>query len=213
MNKLFEEAMPYAENKAQASKEMSSVSKMVKNITHYDSEDITAYKDMIHYKGLGWVDDNPIGAPNPSVRFKDRVSPCFRRLSEIVRILKEFGDLGLITEYLDALKKQGIEVVIHNIPDNHEVKDSVNDLMARMDSLQGVICQNANKLRDMGDVAEAEGLCPKSKFKDLAEVYYKKVYKNKDVAEPLHKTLSENLLHNNGITTVLEEEPNEGQEF
>lgn len=207
MNKMFEEAMPFVENKTMASKEMSAVSRVVKSITHYDSEDITAYKDMIHYKGLGWVDNNPIGAPNPAVRFKDRVSPCFRRLSEIIRILKEFGDLELINEYREALSKQGIEIVIHDVPDNSLVQNSVKDLMKRMDNLQGVICQNANNLRDMGEDAEKENLCPKTKFKELAESYYKAKHA-KDVREGLHKTMAENLLHNNGISEVLVENTN-----
>lgn len=208
MNKLFEEALPFVEAKSQASKEMSRVSKHVKDITHYDSEDITTYKDMIHYKSLGWT-DTPITRPDPAVKFKDRVSPCFRRLTELVRIAKAFGDVDILKEYIDACKEVGVEIIIHDIPDNSGIYDETKDLMHQMDKLQGIVCQNANKLRDMGEQAEEETLCPKGKFKELAESYYKRKCEEKDVSDALHKTLTDNLLHNNGIKEVLEENTEE----
>lgn len=204
MNKLLEEAMPFVENKTKASKEMSNVSKQVREITHFDSEDISLYKDILHYKSLGWT-DTPISKPDPSVQFKDRVSPCFRRLSEIVRVCKAFGDMEILEDYFKAMKDIGIEIIVKEIPDNSQTYNDTKDLMARMDKLQGVICHNANQLRDMGEKAEEELLCPKGKFKELAESKYR-LEANPNVAEGLHKIVADNLLHNHGITEVLEEE-------
>lgn len=205
MNKLFEDAMPYVENKTRASKEMSRVAKQVREITHYDLEDISLYKDMLHYKGLGWT-DTPLTKPDPDVRFKDRVSPCFRRLVDLVRVAKEFGDVEILKEYLSAMHDIGIDIIIRDIPDNTKVYNETKDLMEVMNKLQGKICFNANQLRDMGDKAEEEKLCPKTKFKRLAECRYKlEDDENGHVKDGLHDVVADNLLHNHGIQEVLED--------
>lgn len=206
MNKLFEDAMPYVENKTKASKEMSRVAKQVREITHYDLEDISLYKDMLHYKGLGWT-ETPLTKPDPDVRFKDRISPCFRRLVDLVRVAKEFGDVEILNEYLKAMHDKGIDITIRDIPDNTKIYNETKYLMSEMDKLQGKICHSANILRDMGIQAEEEKLCPKSKFKELAESKYRLTNDESGrVAEGLHDVVADNLLHNHGIEEVLEDE-------
>jgi len=207
MYKVLEEAMEYVEAKANASRDLSSVVKQIKEITHYDSEDIHLYKDVIHYKGLGWT-ETPITKPDPTVDFKDRVSPCFRKLSEIVRVCKEFGNIGILNDYIEAMKEVGIDITIRDIPDNKRVYDDTLNLVNEMDRLQTVICKNANELRDMGEEAEQENFCPKSKFKDLAESKYR-LEKNASVEDGLHKLFAENLFHNKGISAILGEEVEE----
>lgn len=206
MNKLFEEAMPYVENKTKASKEMSRVAKQVKEITHYELDDINLYKDMIHYKGLGWT-GTPLTKPDPEVKFKDRVSPCFRRLVDLVRVAKEFGDMDILKDYLNALHDLGIDITIRDIPDNKQIYNETKDLMTQMDRLQGKICHAANELRDMGVQAEEEQLCPKSKFKELAESKYKLADdESGHIKDTLHDLVADNLLHNHGIQEVLEDD-------
>lgn len=201
MHKLFEDALPYCEEKSKASIQMSQVQKSVKEITHYPSEDITLYKDIIHYKGLGWTETS-ISPPDPTVKFKDRVSPTFRKLAEIIRVCKEFGDMDILKEYFEDMKKLGIIIKVEDIPDNRKVQENVKDLMAQMDALQGTICHNANMLRDMGVEAEEAGLCPKGEFKELAEDNYSIIH-GADKSDQLHDKVCKNLLHNHGIGEVL----------
>lgn len=201
MHKLFEEAMPYCEEKNRAAANMSETAKCVKEITRYPLDDINLYKDIIHYKGLGWTETS-ISQPDPLVKFKDRVSPTFRKLAEIVRVCKEFGDMDILKEYIDDMKAIGIEIIVHDIPFMKDVQENVKGYMEQMDALQGTICHNANMLRDMGIRAEEEGICPKSEFKDLAEDNYM-IRHGVDKSEKLHDRVCTNLLHNKGIMDVL----------
>jgi len=204
MNELFETAYDFVDTKTKKSKEMSKLAKEISIEQNVDISDVKLYKDMIHYKGLGWVNNNPIGQPDPNVRFKDRVSPCFRKIASIIAVAKEFGDMEILEDYFEAMRKLGIEITVRDIPDNSERKAAVEDRMQIMSDLQGVICHNANKLRDMGEKAELDKLCPKNKFKDLSESYYK-VKNDIKVEDRLQKQATDNIMHNHGIEEVIKE--------
>ena len=81
--------------------------------TKVDKMHIYKYKDMRYYYGRGWTESS-ISKPDPDEKFKDRVSPCFRRLVEIVEILREVGDLKLLEKYLADVAGKGIHIQIDN---------------------------------------------------------------------------------------------------
>ena len=71
---------------------------------------------------------------------------------------------------------------------------------------QKTICEEADIVRDMGQPAEEDGLCPKGKFKGLAESYFRmqaKPDKAEDVVDRLSGSIATNLLENHGIGVII----------
>ena len=203
MNRTLIDAQTFIGRKNVAHADQKEVCKHLSKSTSIPMPDLYKYKDMVYYKGRGWANNNSIEPPVQGEDFKDRVSPCFRRLYEIVSILKSVNDLELLDKYLSDMRAVGIDIRID--PDGVNVgidKETVSEGVKSMCDLQKIICENADTVRDMGESAEEEGLCPKGRFKGLAEDYYK-IQQGKDLEDKLHDVIANNLSHNHGVQVIL----------
>lgn len=205
------EAQDLCDKKAKSWKAQREICVATAKQVKIDKMHLYKYKDMKYYYGRGWT-ETAISKPDSTEKFKDRVSPCFRRLLEIVNILREVGDHYLLQEYLSALEDEGIEI---NIDWDHvtetpvlmgQSKELVKQAVEDMCKLQRGICESADNIRELGPTAEAEGLCPAGRFKGLAEDYYKMSVKPEAVEKVVDrrtKDLSKNLLDNHGIEMLI----------
>lgn len=203
-------AQPALEEKAKACARMNELAASVKDQTDLEKWEIHKYKDMLYYKGRGWT-DTPISKPDPDEKFKDRVSPTFRKLVQIVNILRNVGDLDLLQDYLDAVRAEGIEIKItETAPLTRGMpKEMFDEAMKSMCNEQKIICESADEVRDMGPDAEQDGFCPEGMFKGLAEDW-RKILKGKDKTEQLLKVHERSMFHAHGAAEVvkLQEEVN-----
>lgn len=203
-------AQPMLEEKAKASARMGELAKSICDQTDLEKFDVHKYKDMLYYKGRGWT-ESPISKPDPDEKFKDRVSPTFRKLVQIVNILRNVGDLALLQEYLDAVRAEGIEIKISETAPltSRMPKEMFDEAMRSMCHEQKIICENADEVREMGPNAEQDGFCPEGAFKGFAEDW-RKILKGKDKTESLLKIHERSMFHAHGAAEVvkLQEEVN-----
>lgn len=206
MEDLIIEAQPIVDAKVKAVEAQRDLCKSLCDEHKVNPPDVYRYKDMVYYYGNGWTETS-ITKPDPEEKFKDRVSPAFRKLYDDIRILRAFNKLDLLDVYLRDMANQGIYITI----DDRDVDKSFDSTgtfetgIEAMCQLQKSICQHADTLRDIGPKAEEKNFCTKGRFKGLAEDYYKMTVKNKDISEHLHDSIAKNLLDNNGIRTILGE--------
>lgn len=137
-------------------------------------------KDFQYYKGLGWLDDNPL-LRDSEVKFKDRVAPCFIKLLKIVQLCRQMDCLDFLKEYLDALEEYGISI---KIEPSHSSIDKFSDttieeiqkVVDEMKIKQKEICRLADILRDEKSLkSEMLDFVPKKDFRGVVGTKYEKV--------------------------------------
>ena len=178
---------------------------------HISKVAVWKYKDYKYYKGRGWTKSS-ITKPDPDEKFKDRVSPCFRKLLDIVNTCKHVGDLSILDDYLRDMEAAGIKITIDNSDVNKIDQASFQRGIDEMCKLQKGVCESADAIRDIGPEAEKANLCKSARFKKLAEQYHRlssdcAENKKETVREDMKDELVSNLLNNRGISTVLGDRP------
>lgn len=208
LEKLIE-AQPLVEGKVQKIKSQSEIAESASDEFKISKVAIWKYKDYSYYKGRGWT-TSPIAKPDSDEKFKDKISPCFRRLLDIVNTCKTCGDLTILDDYLEAMEKVGITITINPAGLNQINQEDFQSRIEGMKDLQKGICENADALRDMGPAAEEDKLCKSTRFKKLAEEYYKlssncSEIKKQKIRDDMKDEVIGNLLNNRGVETVIGE--------
>jgi len=199
-------AQPLIKEKIDYYKDQSAKAEDIATEHHLSKSAIWKYKDYTYYKGMGWTETS-VSKPDPDEKFKDRVSPTFRKLLDIVNTCKACGDLDILKEYLTDMEAAGVKIIIDDSNVNNIDQESFQKGIKVMCDIQHDICETADVIADIGPQAEKTGLCKANRFKGLAEDYYKlnsprSEEKKIRITERLHSEVARNLLNNRGIDIV-----------
>lgn len=157
--------------------QMNELFKNTAEAVGVNADQIRKCKDYIHYHGRGMIDPLTVNKEEKE-KFKDRVSPAFIKIREIITNCVTLGYEDFLQEYTDALKECGIEIKIDKscfLPLTGADVNTVHDAVDAGCNLQGSICGLADQVRDVDAVtAENIDLVKKKDYKKVAEFFEKK---------------------------------------
>lgn len=160
--------------------EMNDVAKTTAKSTKIPKWMFNKMKDCQYYKGLGWEGGKDPLNLDSNEKFKDRMSPVFIRLLNLVQLCRHFNNLDLIKEYIEALKSFGINITIEATHDSAPVfsPEAIKVAQATIDKMieyQSQICKLADILRDENSLkAESYDYVPKAEFRGIVDTNYRK---------------------------------------
>ena len=193
------------EEKKKQNREMRNYIKSIGENLGIDAEYLRRYKDYYHYRGNGWGCRED-GTADPlidvrGVKFKDRISPCFRKLLEVVDTCAVFGDYKLLDPYIKSLHEHGIDIKI-NIPEKAH-KQEYDDYIEFVDGYQSTICELGDNLNfDKKPNAELMNLVSKNNF-NAAINAYNKLKRDKDIKDSLDKMSLESTVDQNFVVNAI----------
>lgn len=169
--------------KKEINKKMNEVFKNVAGNVGVASDRIRKTKDYVYYEGRGMSDPLTVDKEQKE-KFKDRVSPTFIKLLEIVENCVAFGYEDLLEKYTDALAERGISLTVDKSVIEPLTEESIEMVKHAVDSgcsLQKDICDCADQIKDVdSETAEALDFVKKGDYKKVAEFFENKD-SNKDV--------------------------------
>lgn len=172
------------------SHDMSQAFRNAEKSTGVPAQTLRRVKDYKYYKGNGWG-SNPLELDKEE-KFKDRVSPIFRRLVQLINDIKQTDQAELLDDYLNYLSSIGIKIDFSGfIPDVRTSDKSASDEAIDIGcSLQSSICKLADKIRDE-DSEEAlnQNFGPAKEYPKLISLYYRKTRKGKDIEDKTQEKL------------------------
>jgi len=201
---LLDDSREILVNKKAASKNMNMVLHETAKMQGIEKPILARMKDYLHYRGMGWIGNNPL-EKDPEERFPDRVSPCFRKLLQIINDLRATDCLEWLDPYLDAMKQNGITISITPGTVRINDKTEVEAALQNASDFQTTICQLADEINDIKAV-EAEEICltKQNEFKKLLNFYDKK-QNNKDIDDLYQDTVTDFEMRETGYTKVYDE--------
>lgn len=184
LQEIISSSLSTIEDKREVSHAMSQALSSVAKGSDIDSAVLRRVKDYSYYKGMAWL-----GTPlelDKDEKFKDRLTPTFKKLLTIVDDLAQVGKLSLLDEYLDALKTYGIAIDLSKFVPQAKATDlaSCDAVISSSMAMQKEICEMSDQIRETdAEAAEAAGFGPKSEYNKLVNLAYAKSRKGKDVSE------------------------------
>ena len=208
IKKLILEGVDANIEKNEKSKEMNKLITDVAKSVGITKKDVRTLKDVIHYKGMGWGSSCLEIAPKKKgepKRYTDRVTPIFRRLVELIETCRDADELELISEYLQAAKARGVNIVIDSAEPKCTDKDELDNTLNELNEMQSIVCQKNDYItQDLAEQSESIAFAPKGKYKSVVELATK-IKQGKDVDEKIEALLTKNNMHNAALETIVEE--------
>lgn len=165
---------------------------------------ITKY---MFYKGKGWENNNSLKL-DKTAKDKDKLTPIFAKLREVIVDFVSIGAEDELKPYLDELAKWGINITFNNmaqliINDSHEVimdaLDSACKLQTNINALDEVITE------EKSTESEEIGFTPKSSFKNTLGYYAKiKDGKGDKIEDKMQSEIEKSLMMNNALSYLVE---------
>lgn len=158
--------------------EMNDAAKITAKSTKIPKWMFNKMKDCQYYKGNGW-EESPLDLSKDE-KFKDKMSPVFIRLLNLVQLCRHFNNLDLIKEYIEALKAFGITITVEATHDSTpafspEAIKAAQATIYEMKQYQSQICELADILRDEKSLeAESYDYVPKAEFRGIVDIKYRK---------------------------------------
>ena len=163
--------------------------------------------NFMFYKGKGWENNNPLKL-DKTAEEKDKLTPIFSKLRDIIVDFTSIGAEDELKSYLDELEKCGIKITFNDMPqmtinDSHEVimdaLDSACKLQTNINTLDKVITE------DKSTESEEIGFTPKSSFKNTLGYYAKiKDGKGDKVEDKMQSEITKSLMINNALSYLVE---------
>lgn len=177
---LLDETQRVEDEKKVASKAMNELAKDASTTLNADKATLKKCKDYVYYHKNGWVNGNPLDL-DPEEKFKDRISPTFKKLRDIILDLQANGMTDLLNDYIGALEGYGIHLTIDAADPIVSDVDEIKEVIKSMCGYQKVICENADIIREEhSQESEDLNFTPKSKYKEIFGLYSRKM-KGKDI--------------------------------
>ena len=129
IEELLDDSLETLADKKRFAKTMNTIIKDCAKKNNVDPKVIKAVKNYKHYKGVNWVNNNPL-EKNKDVKEKDKVSPIFIKLLEVVENLRTIGDKEFLEPYLNAIAEHGIKIDI----EFDDTDKDVEEIMEVIDS-------------------------------------------------------------------------------
>ena len=198
IEELLDDSLETLADKKRFAKTMNTIIKDCAKKNNVDPKVIKAVKNYKHYKGVNWVNNNPL-EKNKDVKEKDKVSPIFIKLLEVVENLRAIGDKEFLEPYLNAIAEHGIKIDIDfedtdkDVEEIMEVIDSASKLQTNVDTL-------AEELKETKSVeAEELNFTPKSSFCNVLGML-EKINEGKEIDDALQSRFTEITMLNNAYT-------------
>ena len=201
---LLDDSREILLEKKTASKNMNMILSETAKMQKIEKPILARMKDYLHYKGLGWIGNDPLEL-NPEEKFKDRVSPTFKKLLQMADDLRATDCLEWLDPYLNAIKIHGIDIRISPTNVRIQDKDEVVAAVQNASDFQGIICNLADEINEVKAVeAEEMNLTKQNEFKKLLNFYDKK-QNNKDIDDLYQNTITDFELRETGYTKIYDE--------
>lgn len=206
-SELLDESYDVLKEKKTFQKHQNMVASEMAKMQKIEKPIMKRCSDYLHYRGAGWIDNNPVGEKDPEEKFPDRVSPTFRKLKQIIEDCYAVGNPGILDIYLDAMKNIGIEIKIDIDKFPQRVSDSAETWAAveNMSNIQSSICEKADILNfEHNQISEDINFTPKKDYK-TALGFYEKKKDQKDLDDAYQSKVTELEMIETAITQIYDE--------
>lgn len=212
IEELLDDSLETLSDKKKFSKTMNTIIKDCAKQNGLEPKVLKAVKNYHHYRGVNWVDNNPL-EKDKDKKEKDKVAPIFIKLLEVVENLRAVGDKEFLEPYLTALAEHGIKIDINfedtdkNVDEIMEVIDSASKLQTNVDAL-------TEELKETKSVeAEELAFTPKGAFVGVLGIL-DKIKNGKDVDDTLQTNFTNITMLNNAYSylQVKNDESKESEE-
>ena len=195
IEELLDDSLETLGDKKRFAKTMNTIIKDCAKKNDVEPKVIKAVSLYKHYAGSNWVNNNPL-EKDKDAKEKDKVSPIFIKLLEVVENLRAIGDKEFLKPYINALAEKGIKIDIDfedtnkNVDEIMEVIDSTSKLQTNVDTL-------AEELKEeKSTTAEELNFTPKSSFCNVLGML-EKINEGKEIDDALQSHFTEITMLNN----------------
>ena len=140
---------------------------------------------------------------NKDSKYKDKVSPIFIKLLEVVENLREVGDYEFLEPYLTALEEFGIHIKIDETKKSDENKaEQIKEVLDSASNLQTNVDTLAEELKEeKSKESEELNFTPKASFVGILK-FLDKINEGKDVEDQIQDNFTQLTMLNNAFTYV-----------
>lgn len=198
IEELLDDSLETLTDKKRFSKTMNTIIKDCAKANNLEPKVLKAVKNYHHYSGANWANNNPL-EKDSTKKEKDKVSPVFIKLLEIVENLRKVGDIEFLKPYLTALASKGIKIEIDYDETNNKLKeimeviDSASKLQTNVDTLN-------KELKEVKSVESEElNFTPKDSFVGVLGIL-DKIKNGKNVDDKIQSNFTELTMMTNAFT-------------
>lgn len=198
IEELLDDSLETLSDKKKFSKTMNTIIKDCAKQNGLKPKVLKAVKNYHHYRGVNWVDNNPL-EKDKDKKEKDKVAPIFIKLLEVVENLRAVGDKEFLEPYLTALAEHGIKIDINfedtdkNVDEIMEVIDSASKLQTNVDAL-------TEELKEVKSVESEElNFTPKGSFVGILGIL-DKIKEGKNQNDKIQSNFTNLIMLNNAFT-------------
>lgn len=201
IEELLDDSLDTLTDKKRYAKTMNRIIKDCAKELEIEPKILKKIKDYHHYSGSNWTSGNPLEL-NKEVKEKDKISPIFIKLKEVVENLQEVGDFEFLNPYLEAMDKCGIHITIDfNKDDSYANRlNEINDVLESASKLQTNVDALSEELKETKSIeAEELNFTPKSSFCNVLGIF-EKINEGKEVDDTIQNRFTEITMLNNAYT-------------
>lgn len=199
VEELLDDSLDTLSDKKRYSKTMNSILKDCAKRVGVEPSVLKKVKNYYHYKGVNWVNGNPL-EKNKEIKEKDKISPIFIKLKEVIDNLRQINGLNLLTPYIDAMKSCGITITIDDMNSSLDDDGYVQEVLESASKLQTNVDALSEELKETkSEEAEKLNFTPKSSFCGVLGIL-DKINEGKDVDDKIQSTFTEITMLNNAYT-------------
>lgn len=189
---------------------ITNINDVIKEYAKRIGVDAPVYKKFRnHYMthGRGWGNDC-IDKGAEKVSHPDTISAAFRKFFEVIDVFSQCGMINELEPYFKALAERGVSVSIEasiaerNSENTQDAMDGYDITCAYGENIWNI----DEKLTDvLAPEAEAQGLVPKNKYKEIVKFMCDIMYgngKTDKIQERISKETDNNIMHNNALHSL-----------
>ena len=198
IEELLDDSLETLADKKRFAKTMNTIIKDCAKKNDVEPKVIKAVSMYKHYAGSNWVNNNPL-EKDKDAKEKDKVSPIFIKLLEVVENLRAIGDKEFLKPYINALAEKGIKIDIDfedtnkNVDEIMEVIDSTSKLKTNIDTLTEELKE------EKSTTAEELNFTPKSSFCNVLGIL-EKINEGKNQNDKIQSNFTNLIMLNNAFS-------------
>jgi len=198
---IVDEGLRLLGDKKAAQKNLNAVAKETSESTGVDKGVLKRIADCEYYRGVGWVNGDPLGKSEEKVAKPDKISAILIRLHELIEDYRTAGLLDDLDVYFKAAEACGFRIeVAAGHPDVDT--DSVHDAIVNMKGFKKVVVEAVDEIKEvLGPEAEGNNFCPKNKLSEILGLYDKRDA-GKDVNDKIQDQLLWATMYEKALSTV-----------